>query len=150
MKTSTKNDIMIEFNKSIIQHGCSVQRWLQLKSRLSKEDLLLVGDCLLIYWESDLTEGDYNAQRFVASLLFVLNPPTTLPLNSILLGLSKWNLSVEEFPWYLATQFGEERFLHELDILEQESSNNEDLTRAIHTARWWLQHDYRASRSRYE
>jgi hypothetical protein len=86
----------------------------------------------------------------VASLLFVLNPPTTLPLNYLVLGLSKWNLSVEELPWYLAIQFGEERFLHELDIIEQESSNNEDLIRAIHTARRWLQHDYRASRSRYE
>jgi hypothetical protein len=148
MKTATSTEIATELTKSIVQHGCSNQRYRQLARRLSQEDPALVGDALLGYWATEIREEDeYWPQKFVAALLFVLNPPTTLALGEILAGLKKWNLSVQEFPWYLALQFGEERLLHELEVLGQESPGDVALVQAVETMRYWLRKGYRAARA---
>ena len=147
MKTATPAEIATELTKSIVQHRCSDQRLRQLARRLSCEDPVLVGDALLGYWATEIQEEDeYGPQKFLATLLFVLNPPTTLVLEEIVLGLKKWNLSVEEFPWCLALQFGEARLLRALEVLAEEAPRDMALARAVETMRYWLRQDYRALR----
>jgi hypothetical protein len=149
MQTTTKNEIIEEVKKSVERHHCSKQRYQQLKMSLSKADSLLTGDALLDYWCTlDDPDTQFEAQQFVASLLFALNPCTSVTLSRILRRLSNWNLSVEEFPWYLATQFGEEQVLLELRILE-DSLRDIAYARAAETVRRWLQADYTTIRSRY-
>ncbi len=149
MQVATKNEIIEEVKKSVERHHCSKQRYQQLKLSLSKTDSLLTGDALLDYWGTlDDPDTQFEAQQFVASLLFALNPSTSVTLNRILRELPNWNLSVEEFPWYLATQFGEEQVLRELRALE-DTLPDEAFARAAETVRRWLQADYTATRSRY-
>ncbi len=137
MKTNTKDAIILEVKQSLPPHYdyFNQQRWEQLRSRLAQEEPKLVGDALLTYWPTLQT---YIEQTFVARLLFTLNPSTSLSLDEILVALSNWNLSVEEFPWYLTNQFGEEEVLQELRALEERGSRDEKLIRATETFRWWL------------
>ncbi len=111
------------------------QRWEQLRLRLAEDDSRLVGDALLEYWP---TLRAYEEQLFVARLLFALNPSTSRSLDEILVTLGNWDLSVEEFPWYLANKFGEGALLRKLRALEEGGSEDEKLIRAIATARCWL------------
>lgn len=146
MKTDTIDEIILEVRKSVEQLQCSPQRYQQLKLNLSQKDLLLVGDALLQYWLTLRDPGtQFDAQQFVASLLFALNPTTSLSLSEILAGLSNWNLSVEEFPWYLAMQFGKEQVLRAVQELETTASDSTSLTRAAETFRFWLKADYLAT-----
>lgn len=146
MKTDTTTEIIFEVRKSIEQHHCSQQRHQQLKLNLSQQDPLLVGDALLQYWLTLRDPGtQFDAQQFVASLLFALNPTTSLSLPEILAGLSGWNLSVEEFPWYLALQFGKEQVLRAVQEIETTAPDPISLVRAAETFRYWLKADYVAA-----
>jgi hypothetical protein len=143
MKTGTADEIILEVRKSVEQHQCSQQRHRQLKLNLSQKDPLLVGDALLQYWLTLYDPGSqFNAQQFVASLLFALNPPTSLSLPEILVGLPSWNLSIEKFPWYLALQFGKEQVLHAVRGFERTAPDPTLIVRAAEAFRYWLGMDY--------
>jgi hypothetical protein len=141
MKTSTNDEIIKEVKKSISLYHCSIQRYRQLKSSLSRRDPKLVGDALLSCW-AELVNSDagtmFAPQVFVASLLFALNPTTSQTLGEILSGIAGWNLSVEEFPWYLAQQFGKEQVLQELGVLESKRPADEGFSRAANAVQYWL------------
>ena len=148
MKTRTQEEIISEVHKSIFQHRSSRQRFRQLKSILSKNDPRLVGDALLSYWRT-LVDQHYEAQLFVASLLFALNPPTSISLSDILKDLTIWDCSVEEFPWYLALQFGKDTVLQELHSLVDANPEDETIMRAAETMRYCLKIDYTAAQANY-
>lgn len=138
MKTSTHDVILMEIRRSVRPDRLDEQRYRQLRARLAREDPALVGDALLGYWERETGEDAYFAQEFVASLLFVLNPPASRSLRQLLLGLRNWNLSVEEYPWYLGRQFGREAVLSELDVLHEELGEGGVSDRHADTLRYWL------------
>ncbi len=148
MKTNTKEEIISEVHKSIHDHGCSAQRFRQLKSVLGKNDPSLVGEALLTYWHT-LTNPDkpYQSQQFVASLLLALNPKSPFHLSSLTEDLANWNLSVEEFPRYLALQFGKDRVLQEFDVLVSNHPDNQAIVRAAETVRYWLKIDFDAAKT---
>jgi hypothetical protein len=150
VKTTSKDEIIEEVRESIGRHVCSAQRFRQLKSALSKSSSPMVGDALLECWQT-LTSPDeqFVEQEFVAGLLFVLNPATSLAIGQVLAGLRNWNLSVEEFPWYVALRFGEDELLQKLNTLEDESGGDPVLVRAAEAARYWLRADYAAEREQY-
>jgi len=139
MRTTTEEEIIKELRKSVERHRDSAQRYRQLRSALSGSSTPVVGDALLQYWQTLVDpDGHFVAQQFVARLLLDLNPPTSLTLRQLLAGLRNWNLSVEEFPRYLALQFGEDRVRDALCELEGGSPGDEVLLRAAAAARFWL------------
>jgi hypothetical protein len=150
MRTTTREEIIDEVRQSLERHGASAQRYRQLKSALSRCSAPLVGDALLQYWQT-LTEPDdqFVEQEFLAGLLLELNPPASVTLRQVLGSLRNWNLSVQEFPWYLALQFGENQVLEALHDLQSESPDDQVLLRAAETVRFWLQADYATRRQQY-
>ena len=150
MKIDTKDEIIEEIRESVEQHACSAQRFRQLKSALSASNSPAAGDALLECWQT-LTSPDeqFVEQEFVAGLLFVLSPATSLTIGQVLAGLRNWNLSVEEYPWYVALQFGEDELLQELSVFEEESGDDPALARAADAMRYWLRADYVAEREQY-
>lgn len=146
MKTGTATEIIWEVRKSVEQLQCSPQRHRQLKLELRQKDPRLVGNALLQFWRTlNHPTDQFNAQEFVASLLFALNPTTSLSLSEILTDLPNWNPSVEEFPWYLALQFGKEQVLRVVQELEATTPDSTSLARAAETFRFWLKADYLAA-----
>lgn len=78
------------------------------------------------------------AQELAGQLLAELRPKTDIGLKEILApALSRYELSVEQFPHYLASLLGREYLLAELDRLEL-STLSERERRALQTMRFWL------------
>lgn len=78
------------------------------------------------------------AQELAGQLLEALCPKSSLELSEILsAALSRYELSVEQFPLYLALTFGKWQMLAELDRLEN-AMQLEAEYRAIQTMKFWL------------
>jgi hypothetical protein len=72
-----------------------------------------------------------------AALLFVLKPACPIPCkDAIRAMLPNWDVSIEEVPWYLAGQFGQEAIRQALEQLRQEPLDHEQKVR-LGTVQYW-------------
>jgi hypothetical protein len=74
---------------------------------------------------------------FAARLLWELNPPCPLSSEEAVRAmLTGWDISIEEVPFYLARQFGDEELYATVQRLEAETADHEATVR-LGTIRYW-------------
>ncbi len=67
-------------------------------------------------------------------------PECERPLEqTIRRSLPHWNLSVEQWPFYLSRKFGIDDVTHAIDCIAETEGLNDIEQRAVHTLRYWLQ-----------
>lgn len=80
----------------------------------------------------------YPQQALAGSLLLRLRPPCPLAADEAVRNiLGSWEVSVEEFPWYLALACGEDAIWNAIVQLEAEPLDDRRRL-ALHTFRFWL------------
>ncbi len=120
-------------------------RW-QRKHLLSLQkkfgDAFLFDVLFGVFTEPSEPVQHYHNQEVCGRYLCALRPPCHLPLKVALRdSLPRWNLSVEQLPWYLWQVFGREAVLQALQEIEAEDSLSEAHRTGITTCRYWLRAD---------
>ncbi|WP_227816876.1 hypothetical protein [Nitrogeniibacter aestuarii] len=81
--------------------------------------------------------NNYDSQQLAGVLLFKISPSAEFELEEVLrMSLNTYNLSVEEWPWYLARRFGQERVLNVLERVLQTEKGSTARRSAETMARW--------------
>ncbi len=81
--------------------------------------------------------NNYESQQLAGVLLFKISPTAAFELEDVLrMSLNTYNLSVEEWPWYLVRRFGQERVLNVLERLLQTEKGATARRSAETMARW--------------
>jgi hypothetical protein len=115
------------------------QQLAQLTARLGKEPgpevaLALVG----IFTHGSSRPNGSATQELAGALLAALNPRAELEAAEVIrASLSRYELSVEQFPLYLQSLFGDELLRVTLDAVEREQLSAEE-RHALQTMRFWL------------
>lgn len=110
-----------------------------LTSRLrAVEETAVAHGLLRVFTEGAGPPEGSAAQELAGQLLEALCPKSSLELNEILsAALSRYELSVEQFPLYLGSTFGKWQVLAELERLEN-AMQSETEYRALQTMKFWL------------
>jgi hypothetical protein len=99
-------------------------------------------DVLLCPFESDCsteTLTHYDCQQSAGALLLEMMLQCERPLEqTIRRSLPLWNLSVEQWPFYLCRQFGIDAVTHAIDHIAEAGCLDVTEQRAIQTLRYWL------------
>ena len=99
-------------------------------------------DVLLCPFESDCstqTLTNYDCQQAAGVLLLEMMPECERPLEqTIRRSLPRWNLSVEQWPFYLCRKFGIDAVTHAIDHIAQAECPDDTEQLAIKTFRYWL------------
>ena len=105
------------------------------------------GDCALLnvllcpFLEDCSTETltHYECQQTTGTLLLDIMPECDRPLRQMIRrSLPLWNLSVEQWPFFLCRQYGIAAVFCEIDEIATADLLNENEQRAIDTLRYWL------------
>ena len=81
----------------------------------------------------------YECQQTTGTLLLEIMPECDRPLRQMIRrSLPLWNLSVEQWPFFLCRQYGIDAVSGEIDELATADLLNEIEQRAIDTLRYWL------------
>src|SRR5688500_151892 len=83
-------------------------------------------------------DSQSHGPAFLAALfLFVLKPPCTITCDEAIRALlPNWDISIEEVPWYLASQFGREVVARAIENLTKETLDREPTVR-LGTVKYW-------------
>ncbi len=115
------------------------QQYQQLVDRLGKADGREVANGLLrVFIDGRPPPGGSAAQEIAGALLMELTPKGDFDLTDMLRqALKRYELSVEQFPQYLAKTYGRSVVLDALSHVESENLTASE-QRAVHTMRFWL------------
>jgi hypothetical protein len=99
-------------------------------------------DVLLCPFTADCSAehlSSYDCQQAAGTLLLELKPPCDVSLReTIYRSLSVWNLSVEQWPFYLCRCFGIDVVTATIDEIAENETLNDVERRAVETLRYWL------------
>ena len=75
---------------------------------------------------------------FSAYVLHAVNPPRSMSIEDAvnMMIVNEWDISIEEVPWYLANQFGQERLNHCVNDASGHVGDEDALVR-LNTIRYW-------------
>ena len=117
----------------------NLQQFEQIASRISKagEAEVLQG-LLKVFTHGEPAPLGSAAQELAGRLLAALEPKGRLELKSLLrAALPRYELSVEQFPHYLAASCGSSAMLSALEELEHELVSEPE-RRALQTMKFWV------------
>jgi hypothetical protein len=85
-------------------------------------------------------QWDEPAAYFAARLLYDLRPPCLLSCDAAIQAtFATWDVSIEEVPWYLVTQFGKAVIEHTIQQLLSITPGRQD-RQTLETIRYWVGH----------
>jgi|SRR5215467_10556981 len=77
-------------------------------------------------------------QEYAGRILLTLKPPCSRNIEDVIKRmLARWDLSVEQLPWYFSDVVGVQKVLLALDALDTQVSSQQERD-AIRTFRFWL------------
>ncbi len=144
MTTTWDRNVVAERVASAAErYGCdNPQQRKQLEFSLLRTDPVEVFFGLLNVFAQTLPE-EFAKHQLAGELLYLVKPKPQLTAYEILRAvLPTYEQSIEEIPWYLISEFGEEAFLAALDDLSNELSGRHK-QECIRTMRFWSRR-YRA------
>ncbi len=119
--------------------GYNLQQFRQLCLRLGHVEQAEVAKGLLqVFTHGAAPPEGTAAQELAGRLLVALCPKADFNLRLVVhAALSRYELSVEQFPEYLLALFGEEQVLSVIAELEHEQLSQQE-RRALNTIRFWV------------
>jgi hypothetical protein len=123
-------------------------RW-QLKHLLSMRtqfgDEFLHDTLIGAFTDSVEPDHHYQHQQVCGRYLLELCPSCHLPVKQAMRSaLAKWNLSVEQLPYYFEKVFGREAVLQAIKEIEAEGNLTETEQASVKTFRYWLHAEQQA------
>ena len=89
------------------------------------------------FYDDSLQENKFERQQLAGTILYSVLPDSPLALDGSIYGADKkWNLSVEELPWYWCKKFGKSRVV-ELLTETIGSCADPDLEKSLKTMLFW-------------
>jgi len=89
------------------------------------------------FYDPKLQENVFERQQLAGTVLYEIKPKCPLNLDGAILATpAYWDLSVEEFPWYLCEQFGQKNVQDFLDEFSVDVSD-EKIKRGLKTMLFW-------------
>jgi hypothetical protein len=115
------------------------QRFRQLLHILPEveEKLILEGLVKILQLDAEI-ERNYMAQEYAGQILKVIGPKSEFELGELLrLTLRTWDVSVQEFPFWIEKNYGISAIELEMRKLEVEMKDETGLKK-LATMKWWL------------
>lgn len=113
----------------------------------AEEDEVVFEGLISVFMDSGYENYGYIKQKIAGDILFRRKPKPTKSLQEILdLTLKSYNLSIDKFPWYLKSVFGEKALKDELNrrmkwrLIKLNFSKTEKIS--IQTFLFWLRDIY--------
>ncbi len=89
------------------------------------------------FYDESLQENKYERQQLAGTILYSILPDSPLELDGSIYGAAKkWDLSVEELPWYWCKKFGKSKVVEFLSETIEDCSDAE-LERSLKTMLFW-------------
>lgn len=94
---------------------------------------------LLAFSGSEKRSDDFSIQERAGDLLLELAPRCQGELPDVLRAiLGRWNLSIEQLPYYLIDQFGPQAFAAALESMSKDTSQDVEHLTALKSLDYWL------------
>ncbi len=116
-----------------------LQQLIEQLSQLDQEEVL--HGLLQVFSHGEAAPGGSSAQELAGAVLAHVQPRGDIDLDLLLLqALPRYELSVGEFPQYLAAVCGASQFLAALERIEHDGNTPGNL-RALQTMRFWVRNN---------
>lgn len=116
----------------------NAQQFQFLFNTLEKADQASLLDGILAIFLEDASSVDFVEQELAGRLLMQIKPPAHFELMPFLRNaLVKYELSVEQLPWYLVDQFSEPFVLKALAELRLELTDRKEISK-LNAMEFWL------------
>ena len=116
----------------------NTQQIAQLRFSLERtEESAVFSGLYAFFSEPELQENSSHRQELAGELLLAVSPECTANLEQVLIAsLPFYELSVEQFPWYLSEKFGAKNVMAIARKVKQELSGARE-EQAAETLAWW-------------